>query len=91
MSPKSPVFSDDEVTCPKGMNPEFFLFTSELPLSPIIYVKGLTRWHQTLPLDKREHTLLSLQGSSHHLPRRLVFSSLQAAFSHLASIGLAHS
>lgn len=50
----------------------FSLFTSELPPSPM--------WHQALPLNKREHSFLSLQGSSHHLPRRLVFSRLQQPF-----------
>lgn len=81
MSPNSSVFSDDEVTYPKGDESWYsFLFNSELPLSPIICVKGLTIWHQALPLDNREHCLLSLQGSSHHSPRRLVFSSLQQPF-----------
>lgn len=37
-------------------------------------------WHHALPLDKREQSLLSIQGSSHHPPRRLVFSSLQQPF-----------
>lgn len=58
----------------------FSLFTSELPPSLIIYAKGLDMWHQALPLDKREHSLLSLQGNSHYPPRRLGFSSLQQPF-----------
>ena len=46
----------------------------------LIYVKGLNMWCYALPLDKREQSLLSIQGSSHHPPRRHVFSSLQQPF-----------
>ena len=42
--------------------------------------RPLNMWCDALPLDKREQSLLSIQGSSHHPPRRHVFSSLQQPF-----------
>lgn len=73
MSPKSPVFSDDEVTCPKGMNPDT-VFSFHIRAATLSYAASSTALKQKGTLS------FGLQGSSHHLPRRLVFSRLQQPF-----------
>lgn len=84
MSPKSPVFSVDEVTCPKGMNPDT-VFSFHIRAATLSYVASSTALKQK--------GTLSSQPTGEQSPSSQEACVLQtaAAFSHLASIGLAHS